>query len=376
MPEPVRGTSAPDRPASEQGAGRGLYAPWLDRPVRWPSMYRFTALFFVGYPLVALVSSHPDALEAALALSATAIFLGLLWVGWRTPAYDPARRSRLPVAGVLAILVMAVILVIHGHQGWLVFFYYASTGASPLLPPRRTFALMSLSGIVAGATLFGLDGDLANAVIQAVSVNVIGLLIFSVNETRRTNRALLEARHESRAWPSPTRGHASPATCTTPSATACRSSPSRASSRAPPAPRCCARGHRDRRRRARLARGARVRARDGQRLPAADARGRAGRCSTDARGGGHPDHIDADVQRLPPAVDAVLAWTVREAVMNVVRHSGDPQSAFGWVGMATGRRRTSWMTAEAWRRSTRSPVGLMARVPASADRAWPGSPSG
>jgi two-component system sensor histidine kinase DesK len=32
--------------------------------------------------------------------------------------------------------------------------------------------------------------------------------------------------------------------------------------------------------------------------------------------------IEATSDELPPAVDAVLAWTVREAITNVVRHSG------------------------------------------------------
>jgi two-component system sensor histidine kinase DesK len=32
-------------------------------------------------------------------------------------------------------------------------------------------------------------------------------------------------------------------------------------------------------------------------------------------------HVDQDRARLPPAVEAVLAWTVREGVTNVMRHS-------------------------------------------------------
>src|SRR4029077_5885880 len=32
-------------------------------------------------------------------------------------------------------------------------------------------------------------------------------------------------------------------------------------------------------------------------------------------------HVDQDRAPLPPAVEAVLAWTVREGVTNVMRHS-------------------------------------------------------
>src|SRR6478609_3367168 len=88
------------------------------------------------------------------------------------------------------------------------------------------------------------------------------------------------------AWRWPTSVSASPATCTTCSATRCRSSRSSPSSRAGGCP--------------------------------TTPRPRRPRSATT---------IERPEVELPSEVDAVLAWTVREAATNVIRHSGARHSA-------------------------------------------------
>ena len=296
--------------------------PWDRRPT-WPRVYRWVALFFVGYPLIVVFTSRPDPVEATAALAATAIFLGLIWVGWKVPPTDPRRSSWVATTGVLTILAIAILVALRGRVEWLAFFYYASCGASPLLPRNRTLALITISGLAAGATIIALGGDIGSALLQGMSVAVIGLLIFSVNETRRTNRALVAARHElarlavadERARIArdlhDTLGH-SLSLIALKSELAGRllpEDPSRAATEVADVER--------------VAREALASVREtvsGYRTPTLAAELSEARETLEAAR--IEPRIDRSPVELPPAVDAVLAWTVREAITNVVRHSG------------------------------------------------------
>ena len=63
----------------------------------------------------------------------------------------------------------------------------------------------------------------------------------------------------------------------------------------------------------------------GYHRPALDAELEGARTALDAAG--HRATIDRPQVALPPDVEAVLAWTVREAATNVIRHSGARHSA-------------------------------------------------
>ena len=64
--------------------------------------------------------------------------------------------------------------------------------------------------------------------------------------------------------------------------------------------------------------------------------------------------LDEGSVSLPPDVEAVLAWAVREGTTNVVRHSGAPAAARSASPRARRRRRSrSRTTARAWPRATR-----------------------
>ncbi len=310
-------------PASATDAGSGLFSVPGERRIPWSRIYRWFALFFVLYPIVTVFTSPTDLLDAAAALAATAIFLGLVWVGWRLPGNDQRRESWAAAAGVLGIIVISTLLVLHGRHTWLAFFYYASTGASPLLPRERTLALMAFAGIAAGLSTAAVSGDLGESAVQGVSVTVIGLLVFSVNELRRTNRALVEVRHElarlavadERARIArdlhDTLGH-SLSVIALKSELAGRllpGDPERARAEIGDVER--------------VAREALASVREtvsGYRRPSLQAELDGARRSLAA--GDIAADIEASATDLPPAVDAVLAWTVREATTNVLRHSG------------------------------------------------------
>jgi hypothetical protein len=84
---------------------------------------------------------------------------------------------------------------------------------------------MVAAGIAAGLTFWAVNGDAGGAIVQGLSVTIIGVTVYSAIAVRRTNRALIEARHElARLAVADERARIA-RTSTTRSATACRSSP-------------------------------------------------------------------------------------------------------------------------------------------------------
>jgi len=80
-------------------------------------------------------------------------------------------------------------------QGWIALFYFASTAASMLLPERRALALIGIAGIVAAISLTPTE-DAASAIVQGLAISVIGITVFAMTALRRTNAKLYEARKE------------------------------------------------------------------------------------------------------------------------------------------------------------------------------------
>ena len=79
---------------------------------------------------------------------------------------------------------------------------------------------MIVAGVAASLTFFAVEGDIGGAVVQGLSVTIIGFTVYSAIAVRRTNRALVAARHElTRLAVADERARIA-ATCTTRSATA------------------------------------------------------------------------------------------------------------------------------------------------------------
>ncbi|HEU4671598.1 MAG TPA: sensor histidine kinase [Candidatus Limnocylindrales bacterium] len=285
--------------------------------------YRWVAFVFVLYPAAVVISTRPDPVEIGLAAIATVLFVWLIWVGWRLPLDDPRRRGPVAVAAVVGLAAIATSLVVLGHQTWLAFYYFASTGASPLLPVRRAGWLITLVGVVAGLTVLSAGGALVDAIVQATSVAVIGLLVLSVNETRRTNRALLAAREDlARLAVAEERNRIARDLHDTLGHTLTLVAiKSELAGRLLPADPVRAKAEiADVER---VARGALATVREtvsGAHQPSLAAELAAAPSVLAAAG--IRARVDGAPTDLPPAVEAVLAWTIREGITNVVRHSG------------------------------------------------------
>ncbi len=284
--------------------------------------FGYLAFLFVLYPVVTLLAAGSHPVESVLAIAATGMFLVLIYIGSRIAPNDRRRESWVGPVAVLAIDAIGMVLTVYARENWLAFFYYAATGASPLQPPRRSSTLILISGAAAAVTV-GLRGaQPPDAILQGFSVTVIGLLVLSANETRRTNRALVEARHELARLAvaeernriardlHDTLGHTL-SLITLKSELAGRllpDDPDRARTEIADVERV-----------AREALGSVRETVSGYRKPTLEAELAAARAALAAA----DMTVDADAPPpdLPPAIDAVLAWTVREGVTNVVRHS-------------------------------------------------------
>ncbi len=133
----------------------------------------------------------------ALVLAATASFAFLIWTLARRPPDDPRRASPILAGLDIAIIAFAAAATVRSpDEGWLALFYYASTAASLLLPGtagpgdhRR------LRGGVRGDPCRP-DPDAASAIVQGLSVAVIGITVFAMAALRRSNAHLHAARQE------------------------------------------------------------------------------------------------------------------------------------------------------------------------------------
>jgi two-component system sensor histidine kinase DesK len=292
------------------------------RPGSWIPLWRLVGIIFVAYPIVRIVESPPEPAVTVAVLAATAIFAYMIWaLARRAPDY-PRRASPIFAAMDIAIMVLAAGATVRSpEEGWVALFYYASTAASLLLPERRALALVVAAGLISAAAL-AVSSDPASAVIQGLSVSVIGITVFAMAALRRSNASLHAARQElaMRAVADERDriardlhdllGHSL-------SLIAIKSE--LAGRLLPTEP--------DRAREEigdveRVARGALASVREtvsGYRQPTLDRELANAREVLDAAG--IEPSIDHRAGTLPIAEDAVLAWAVREGVTNVVRHS-------------------------------------------------------
>ena len=143
-----------------------------------------------------LFTRRPPLVEGLLVLVGAGLFVGLLAFASRQPG-SPARANPVGPAIVLLLIIVATVLVVRDPSaGWYPFFYYASAGASTLLPARRAIALIALAGLAGGLAFYWASADLVGAVVQGLAVTIIGFTVFSATQLRRTNRELIEARGE------------------------------------------------------------------------------------------------------------------------------------------------------------------------------------
>jgi two-component system sensor histidine kinase DesK len=314
-------------PAAGQAADRSraqFFRPFAGSPLesRNPHAVRATAatvwLAFIVFPLFNAFGKKGTALEEVLVVAGAAAFVGLyvyLVLHWRGQP-----RTPIPIVVFVAMLAISAALTIFQGSGWGFLFTYCAACAA--LVPAAGFSGVAACTVLAGVCS-ALGGANGGTVIGFVASSAgVGLLMLVMRDLRVRNVELNEARAElANVAVAEERerfardlhdllGH----------------SLSVIALKAELAGRLLADGPHDAANEVaeleQVARGALREVRDavsGYRQPTLEGELAGARMALSAAG------IEADVEethvRLDPAVEAVLAWTVREGATNVIRHS-------------------------------------------------------
>jgi two-component system sensor histidine kinase DesK len=309
-------TSQPNRPADARppearvGFGR-----------QWLGVRRLIWLVFIAIPLVDAISGH-DTGAAKAATIAGAIAFVVIFV-----AATGVQRKPLPDAqafpAVAALLAFAVAMTIFDREGWATLFVFTVASIAISVRQPYAFQLVLLCTALCAGTLLARGSAVGTAISFATPTLGIGMLMLVMADLRNRNRELYEARSEiARLAVAEERarfardlhdllGH-SLSVIALKAELAGRLLPGQAPEAA---------GHVAEIEQ--VARGALTEVREavrGYRQPTLDDELAGAQMALSAAG------IATQVQRpavkLDPAVEAVLAWTVREGATNVIRHSG------------------------------------------------------
>ena len=283
------------------------------------------SFLWLAYPVTALAQSDASALHVAAALAGMFAFIAVYnWTPFERPPLADPRKITLQLA---ALTLIATVMTLADNQGWSLLFLFAGISGAMRLP-RRAAVMLDLRrhgahgrderrrprrrGLHALAHRHDARDRLHDVRLPAAD----GAQRRPARRARRgraarrrRGAAALRARPARPRRPQPV-GHRAEGRARR----ADRRPPIR---RSPPSTSPTSRTSRARR----SARCARRSAATAGRRSSTSSRARGWRCC--AAG------IDADLQRadvaLPPDVEALLAWTVREGTTNVIRHSGATQ---------------------------------------------------
>ena len=281
-------------------------------------------LFFTVSPLLSMVS-HPVAVPALLLLlAAWAIFAVVLVLMLRQSPFDDPTSPRTLAIASAAITVLATVAI----AGWggaaegAATFFYAGVTAARVRPERLSLALIAFASVAAAIAIPAGGGDVDTGITIAVTVGTISLTLFALSAMGRTNRELRAAREELAVLAvgeersriardlHDTIGHSL-------SVIALKSELARRV--LPTEPDRAAAEIADVEQVARDALAAVRETVEGYRTPSLALELAAARSALATAG--IAGTVEPAPDGLPPAVDAVLGWAVREGVTNVLRHS-------------------------------------------------------
>lgn len=314
-----------DRGESERGgiAARAAAEPVVS-PALW-ALFTMIWLLFLFYPIRDLLAAHLSPVRLCIGLAGMVVFVGLyLWLMLHDPFRDAPltpRELRLHLALIALLSAIVLSLTITYSIDWLWFIMYANMAAAVKVPTRAAAA------IIAGQTLLTVvvgwvieDWQIAGRIVSpvaAVAVVMVGIsrLIVTIRELRAARQeiarlAVSEERLRFARDLHDLLGHSLSA-ITLKNELARRlilTNPERAVGELDDAIATAREALRE------------VREAVGDyRQPTLAAELRSAREILEAAG------IDCRYEdkagALPPATESVLAWTVREGVTNVVRHS-------------------------------------------------------
>jgi two-component system sensor histidine kinase DesK len=177
----------------------------------WRPIFRSVVFLFLAIPVISILTGGADVLATVLAIGGAVVFIGILTFNTQVPSQRgffgfPGPRGR-PIdhqmlvaattVGVVGLIAIAIVECLRQpNSGWFAFFYFASTAATTIRNVRVAGVLMVAAGVAAGLTFYAVTRDLGSAFIQGLSVVVIAFTVYSAIAVRRTNRALVAAREE------------------------------------------------------------------------------------------------------------------------------------------------------------------------------------
>jgi two-component system sensor histidine kinase DesK len=320
-------TVAAGQPAGSLGSFRSAFLLWLVW-ILW--------LPFFTPPMLDMLGSHPTPLRLTISLVGVVVFFALyLWVSWQSARSLTSHTLRVfptglalwaPVAGLAAL---AIVLTAINGNSWGAIFFYVSSGAAGWLPTRKAIPVIGAL-VLFIAVAFAAQGNLADAETPVVFVGTVGAIViafcwsFANSQQLRLAREAMErtaAINEERLRIArdlhDLLGHNL-------SLIALKSELARRL--VDSAPDRAANEMRDVEKVARQALKEVREAVASYRQPTLASELRGAREMLTAAGIAYRAEYDAGaLGGLSTAVESVLAWTVREGVTNVIRHSGARQ---------------------------------------------------
>jgi two-component system, NarL family, sensor histidine kinase DesK len=184
------GAEAVITPRGPDGSGdrrRGLKLPFVA-----------AALFFTVAPLLSLLANPPESAAAlALLLAGWAIFVVVLASLLRGSPFERTEPQPMLAVAIAAIAGIAVVVQVafHVDQG-AVLYFYAGVTASRLGGERWALTAIALVSFAAGLATWWTNGDVGAGLTTGVTVGTICLTLFALSALGRANRELHAARTE------------------------------------------------------------------------------------------------------------------------------------------------------------------------------------
>jgi two-component system sensor histidine kinase DesK len=305
-------------------------SPQTRRPVPAARYAGIFSLLITTPAIVGLVSDEPTAGRVAAVAASVLVFLAVFMhaVRGRSTPRPPAVVAR---AFILMLAIAAALTILDRSDWGLLFYYTVALGALRLPSPWNVVAVPVTAGVagVSAGVSGGSGGATGGLVLGLLG---IGAAMVAMGEIMRANRELHDARAElARLAVADERerfardlhdllGH---------SLSVISLKAQLARKRLHSDPRAAADDVADIETVSREALREVRETVSGYRKPVLDAELRGARTALDAAG--IETTIDRPAVELPPEVEAVLAWTVREAATNVIRHSGASHSTIRLV---------------------------------------------
>jgi two-component system sensor histidine kinase DesK len=279
-----------------------------------------SSLLWFAFPIADMAGSNPSAGEVAIAVVGVSLFVAIYLV-LLLRLVEPEPRALF--AGVMTLAAIAVVLTITVRSSWAMLFVLAAVVAGIRIKGRLAPLAIGICTALALVVTGPIDGKWDPAVGTAATTLAIGFMMMTFGRLIAANLALDAAREEvARLAVADERmrfardlhdllGH---------SLTVIALKSELAGRLLPERPEEAAAHVEDLRGVARDALGEVREAVGGYRRPTLAGELAGARLALEAAG------IEASLERpevdLPPEIDALLAWTVREGTVNVIRHSG------------------------------------------------------